>query len=201
VRRALGVLALIGGLAAVGVPVRGANVEAGRRKAEACVACHGPDGNASNPAVPSLAGQPALYLHWQLLHYRDRRRADPQMSPFAANLSDADMEDLAAYFAAQRPATPGGHDRPARDRAREAAGRKVAEAHRCAACHGPGLVGQKHIPRLVGLPFGYLLKELRGFKAQTRADVDGTMTMAVQPLSEEDIENLAHYLAHLGPTP
>src|SRR5918911_3750502 len=83
-----------------------ADVEAGRRKAAACVACHGPEGNSSNPAVPTIAGQVATYLHWQLLLYRDKRRVDPQMAPIAAALSESDMADLAAFFAAQRPAPP-----------------------------------------------------------------------------------------------
>src|SRR2546427_3980137 len=44
------------------------------RKAVACAACHGLDGNSTNPTVPSIAGQVGIYLHWQLLLYRDKRR-------------------------------------------------------------------------------------------------------------------------------
>src|SRR2546427_12656796 len=76
------------------------------RKAVACAACHGLDGNSTNPTVPSIAGQVGIYLHWQLLLYRDKRRVDPQMAPIAAALSESDMADLAAFFAAQRPAPP-----------------------------------------------------------------------------------------------
>ena len=117
------------------------------------------------------------------------------MSPIAVNLSDADMADLAAYYAAQRP-----QRRPAAtDPAKVAVGRRLADDHHCTSCHRPGLIGQQQVPRLAGQDFAYLLKLLRGFKAQTAGDLDGTMTMAVQPLSEEDIENLAHYIANLGP--
>ena len=70
------------------------------------MACHGRDGNSTLPAVPSLAGQPVFYTHWQLILFRDQRRKDPQMSPVAASLSDADMADLAAYYAAQPLAEP-----------------------------------------------------------------------------------------------
>src|SRR5512132_2030291 len=80
-----------------------ADAEAGRRKAQPCAACHGPDGHATIPGTPSLAGQPAFFTHWQLIKYRDGRRKDPQMTPFAVNLSDADMAALAAYYEAQRP--------------------------------------------------------------------------------------------------
>jgi len=177
-----------------GVPVDAADIEAGRTKARPCAACHGEDGNANIPGTPSLAGQPALYTHWQLIKYRDGRRRDPQMSPFAAGLSDGDMADLAAYFATLSP-----RPRPAPiDSAKAAIGQRLAETHHCIACHRPGLVGQQQVPRLAGQDFAYLLKLLRGFKAQTAADLDGTMTMAAQPLTEADIENLTHFMAGLG---
>src|SRR6266852_5716595 len=71
-----------------------ADVEAGRRKAAPCGACHEADGNASIPGTPSLAGQPVFFTHWQLIKFRDGRRKDPQMSPLAEKLDDADMADL-----------------------------------------------------------------------------------------------------------
>ena len=174
-----------------------ADLEAGRRKAEPCKSCHGPDGNATIPGTPSIAGQPTFFTHWQLIKYRDGRRKDPQMSPFAASLSDADMADLAAYYAAQRPLP-----RPATtDRVKVAAGRELARQHLCVSCHRPGLTGHEQVPRLAGQDLTYLVKMLRAFKAQTAGDLDGTMTTAAQPLSEEDIENLAHFMATLPPSP
>lgn len=171
-----------------------ADPEAGRRKAEACVACHGREGNSPIPAVPSLAGQPVFYIHWQLILFRDQRRKDAQMSPVAANLSDDDMADLAAYYTAQRPVpVPAG--RP--DSAKVAAGERLAQVHHCASCHAPAFTGQQYAPRLRGLSYEYLLRQLRGFKAQTRGELDGSMTTAAEPLTEPEIEALAHYLAHL----
>jgi cytochrome c553 len=117
------------------------------------------------------------------------------MSPFAANLSDEDMADLAAFYAAQRP-TPRGS---AVDAARVAAGREIVVRHHCASCHTPTLAGQKQVPRLAGQDLQYLLKLLRGFKAQTASDLDGTMTMAAQPLTSDEIESVAHYCASLTP--
>jgi cytochrome c553 len=170
-----------------------ADAEAGRRKAEACVACHGPRGNSAMPSVPSLAGQPPTYTYYQLIMFKREKRRDPQMSPFAVNLSDEDMQDVAAYYAAQTPASPPGASAAA------AAGERLVKQHFCNSCHAPTLMGQKHIPRLAGQQQEYLLKQLRGFKAQTAADLDGSMTMSAQPLSEQDIELLADYLAHLRP--
>jgi cytochrome c553 len=117
------------------------------------------------------------------------------MSLFAAPLSDADMQDIAAYYAGQTPAPL----RSSGDPAKAAAGQRLVQAHYCDSCHAPGLVGQKHIPRLAGQHYEYLLKQLRGYKAQTRTDLEGSMTMAAQPLSQEDIETLAHYIAHMRP--
>lgn len=178
-------------------PAQGADVDAGRRKAEPCKSCHGADGNATIPGTPSLAGQPAWFTHWALVKFRDGRRKDPGMSPFAASLTDVDMADLAAYYAAMPP-------RPraqAVDRDKAADGRRLAVSHHCTSCHRPDLSGQNHVPRLAGQDLGYTLKLLRAYKAQTAADLDGLMTMAAQPLTEADIENLAHYIADLSAAP
>ncbi|PYM17183.1 MAG: hypothetical protein DMD81_10100 [Candidatus Rokuibacteriota bacterium] len=61
------------------------DADAGRRKAETCAACHGPEGNSTVPTVPAIAGQPEVYLHWQLMLFRDNRRRDPQMTPLTAS--------------------------------------------------------------------------------------------------------------------
>ena len=170
-----------------------ADVEAGRAKAEACVACHGSGGNATLPGVPSLAAQPALHTFLQLVQFREKRRHDAQMTPFAENLTDRDMHDIAAYFAVQKPVPP----KFQADAAKAAAGRKVLEAHYCGSCHMPDLSGQQQIPRFAGQDFQYLVKQLRGLKDGSRRDIDGTMASTAQALSEQDIENLAHYLAGL----
>ena len=181
-------------MAAVPGPARAADLEAGKRKAAPCAACHGPDGNATIPGTPSLAGQPNYFTHWQLIKYRDGRRKDPQMTPFALNLSDEDMADLAAFYEAQRP-----RSRPAvTDPAKVAEGRRLAGVHHCTSCHRPDLSGQQQVPRLAGQDFDYLLRLLRGFKAKTASDLDGTMTTAAQPLREEEILDLVHFMASQG---
>jgi len=171
-----------------------ADVEAGRRKAEPCAACHGRDGNATTPGMPSLAGQPAMFTHWQLIKYRDGRRKDAQMSPIAEKLSDEDMADLAAYYQAQRATR-----RPADiDPAKAASGRALADRHHCTSCHRPDLAGHEQVPRLAGQDITYLRKLIRGFKERTASDLDGTMTMSAQPLTDADIEPLAQFLAGAG---
>lgn len=113
------------------------------------------------------------------------------MSPFAANLSDVDMADLSAFYAAQQP-------RPraqAVDTAKVAAGRELAFGNNCTSCHKPDLTGQNQVPSVAGQDLEYLLKQLRAYKAQTAGDLEGLMTQAAQPLSDADIERLAHFLA------
>jgi len=175
-------------------PAGAADPNAGRQKAAACVACHGPDGNSTNPTVPSIAGQVAIYLHWQLLLYRDKRRADPQMGPIAAALSETDMADLAAFFAAQRPAPAPG---ASADASRREAGRRLAETYHCNECHGRDFGGREYAPRLRGLSREYLVAQMRGFKARTRGDLDGAMTQAAQPVPDGDIEPIADYIGSM----
>jgi cytochrome c553 len=171
-----------------------ADPEAGRQKAQTCAACHGPGGNSANPAVPTLAGQPQQFIVTQLFMFREGKRKDAQMSPFAANLSNADLNDLAAYFSAQ-PHAPSTHVTAPEI---AAAGKRIAEQQNCVACHARTLMGQQHIPRLAGQQAEYLRTQLRGFKASTRFDMDGNMTSAAQSLSDADIDILADYLAGLG---
>lgn len=76
---------------------------AGEAKVTVCAGCHGPGGNSLLPVNPSLAGQHAVYLAKALTDYRDGSRKDPTMSAMAAALSDKDIEDIAAYYAAQPP--------------------------------------------------------------------------------------------------
>ncbi len=79
----------------------GGDAEAGKTKSQACASCHGPDGNSPNPPFPKLAGQHADYLQQALRDYRSGERKNAVMSGFASSLSDQDIEDLAAYYAAQ----------------------------------------------------------------------------------------------------
>ena len=79
--------------------VAGGNPVAGEQKSQTCQACHGADGRGADPSYPVLAGQHASYLAQALTDYRDGRRKNPVMGGFAAQLSDQDIEDLAAWYA------------------------------------------------------------------------------------------------------
>ena len=145
--------------------------------------------------MPSLAGQPAQFISTALFMYREGNRKDPLMSPMASGLSNADMNELAAYFASQRPAAPSHKTAPENS----AAGARLSEQHHCVQCHGPALLGLQHIPRLAGQQFAYLKTQLRSFKTRTRGDFDGNMSSAAQVLTEREIDILADYLSGLSP--
>ena len=70
----------------------------GKAKAAVCAACHGQKGISSNPLWPSLAGQKKAYLIKQIKAFKSGERKDPSMAPMVANLTDEDIENLAAYY-------------------------------------------------------------------------------------------------------
>jgi cytochrome c553 len=96
----------------VAAPAAAADAEAGKQKAAVCAACHGEAGNSSNPQWPSLAQQPAQFISTSLFMFREGNRKNDLMTPMAKPLSNAEMNDLAAYFAAQKAAPPKHKSKP-----------------------------------------------------------------------------------------
>jgi cytochrome c553 len=175
-------------------PATAQDAEAGARKAaEVCAACHGPGGNSSVPLYPHLAGQTARYIYLQLKDFNEGRRTDSLMTPIAKTLTRDDMFNVAAYFSAQelRPT-----DFKA-DPERVAKGSTKAAETLCTMCHGTGFRGQNEIPRVAGQQHDYTVKQLKDFKEKKRTNDAGNMASVSKTLSDEDIENLAQYLATL----
>lgn len=191
--RVLSVMFAAAAALGLGSPASAQDVAAGERKAAVCTPCHGPNGNSTQPLTPSLAGQTARYLYLQLKDFKEGRRKDSLMTPMAQPLTREDMFDLAAYFAAQelRPA-----DFKA-DPERVAKGQTRAAETLCTMCHAGGFKGQNEIPRVAGQHHDYIVKQLQDFKARRRTNDAGNMTSVSKTLSDEDIENLAQYLATL----
>jgi cytochrome c553 len=173
-----------------------ANIEAGKEKAQTCMACHGPGGNSNNTEIPSLSGQPAQAISTALFRYREGNRKNPIMSPMAADLSNADMNNLAAYFSSVKRTTT-----HVTNEKNLALGPELANKYNCTQCHGPQLLGLQHIPRIAGQQHQYLITQLRGFKQQTRSDMDGNMSSAAANLTDADIVILADYIAGLADKP
>ena len=169
------------------------DAEAGRAKAAACVACHGPDGNSSNPLVPSLAGQTARYIFLELRDFKEGRRENAAMQPFVKDLAAADMQDLGAFFALQRLADTGFKPDPAK----VARGKAKAAETLCTMCHLGEFKGQNEVPRVAGQHHDYIVRQLQDFKAGRRTNDAGTMSSVSKTLDEQAIDDLAHYLAGL----
>ncbi len=81
-----------------GVAHAAGDAAAGKAKAAACVGCHGATGISNNPVWPNLAGQKGPYIVKSLKAFRDGTRKDPMMTSTAKALSDADIDNLAAYY-------------------------------------------------------------------------------------------------------
>jgi cytochrome c553 len=177
-------------------------VESGRKKAQYCAGCHGADGNSVLTDYPILAGQTSRYLYLQLKDYKSGLRKNDMMTPVAEPLSKEDMLDLAAYYAAQRPKGPriskGEESVPFQpDPDRVAAGKKKSAEVLCTMCHLGEFSGQNEVPRVAGQHPEYVVRQLKDYRSRTRTNDAGTMTAVARVLSDEDMENLAHYLASL----
>jgi cytochrome c553 len=180
------------------------SVEAGRTKSVTCAACHGADGNSVTPDWPMLAGQHAGYIVRQLRAFKNGERTDVTMKPFADMLSEQDMLDVAAYFAAQTP-TPKGAD-PALVTLGQQIYRGGVPARNiaaCIACHGPEGDGNPlaAYPRVSGQHAAYVTKQLRAYQTgDRRSDVDLNQMMrnVADQLFEDEIRALASYVQGLN---
>jgi cytochrome c553 len=177
--------------------------EAGKTKAGVCAACHGAEGVSMNALWPSLAGQGAPYIVAQLRNFKEGRRNNPLMNAQAMALSDQDMNDLAAYFAALPPASQAVKDASTVDRAEALyrGGHNENGVPACLACHGPagrGMAAAAY-PALAGQHADYAAKTLADYASGERK-ADGQvqiMRTIAQRLTPEDIQALASYLQGL----
>jgi cytochrome c553 len=200
---AITALAIMAGGASAG------DVEKGKAKAVLCVACHGATGIGAHPEIPNLAGQHAAYLVAQIKAFRRTElsqakpgepavRYDPVMGHQAVGMTDADADDLAAYYSS-RPCVPEkiAKGEPA-----------VAMANQCAGCHGAfGRSTNPLVPRLAGQHETYLDNQLKAFRGVDRDKPRGIAhRLRVHPvmgprgimLNDQDIAELAGYFSGLS---
>jgi cytochrome c553 len=162
-------------------------------KAQACFACHGPNGNSTQPLVPVLAGQNSRYLYLQLRDFQEGRRSHEQMMPMVAGLSRDELREIADWFSQQKPTPQSFKADPEKARL----GKLKAEETLCTMCHLGAFAGQNEIPRVAGQPYDYIVKQLTDFKTRRRTNDAGNMTSVSNTLSAADIENLAHFIVGL----
>lgn len=179
--------------------VRGGDVARGKKLHEDCAGCHGEAGNVDIPDVPDLGGQDPLYTYKQLADYKSGTRESSIMTEAAKTLSDRDLVDLAAFYAAQKP--PGGAAAPPPADAATTKLVSIGDGVRlipaCDACHGnrgtgnPGFYG---MPALRNQKLQDVVVQMRAFRSGERAnDVYRVMRDISKTLSDAEIDALASY--------
>ncbi len=159
-----------------------------------CLSCHGANGQSVDTGVPSLGAQQAYYVTVQLLMFRDRMRIADPMNDMANGLTDADLQDFADIVSKLPPPQP--EPGPA-DEARITRARTLVEQNHCNFCHLTNFAGQQNVPRIADQREDYLIKALRGYKDNSRRGYDGTMADVIAPITDDQILDLAYYLARV----
>ncbi|HYK42344.1 MAG TPA: c-type cytochrome [Thermoanaerobaculia bacterium] len=177
--------------------VRAGDPIKGKKRNGDCVACHGENGIAETPEVPTLAGQDPLYTYKQLQDYKSKLRASPIMGEAVADLTDRDMADLAVFYAGQKP--PAG--KPAPPAASIAKLVSIGDGTRlipaCDSCHGARGAGNRGfygMPALQNQKREELATEMKLFRSGERAnDVYRVMRESAKKLTDAEIDALAAY--------
>src|SRR4051794_2181317 len=175
-------------------PAKGATISTA-----VCAACHTNDGSRGAPANPIIQGQHPDYLVKQLVEFKAGKRDNPVMKAMAAPLSEADMKNVASFYASKQP-KPGF----AKNKDLVAHGEKVYRggvAERsipaCSGCHGPSGAGiPAQYPRLAGQHADYVEAQLVAFRSGARHN-NPVMTAVAAKLNDRDIKALADYVAGL----
>jgi cytochrome c553 len=177
--------------------------EAGEAKSAICAACHGVDGNSQVAVWPKIAGQHADYLARQTRMVRDQQRPVPQMYPMVMNLTDEDIDDISAYFAAQTVQVG------VADEALVELGRSIYHGGNidsgvpaCMACHGPAGSGipAAGYPMVRGQHAAYSADRLRRYRGGEAWEGDpnsAVMVGVAANLTDEEIEAVSSYMEGL----
>lgn len=179
------------------------SAERGQTLSRSCAGCHGPGGVSTQAAVPGLAGQVPSYTRFQLAVFRAKLRPSEIMQAVASRLSDQDIADLAAYFAAGEPGPAWAADPALRGRgaALFQGGDNDRNVIACAVCHGEDGRGadRQGIASVTNLAPEYGLAVLHEFHDTPRFGVPhaDAMRIALKPLSDDDLRALAAYISSM----
>jgi cytochrome c553 len=166
---------------------------AGKAAAAGCAGCHGDGGVSKIPGMPSLVGLDPKYLVAAMKAYKSGQRKHDMMKSLLAAIGDADLNNIALYYALQKPAraqTPASGN--------PAAGKAAAAA--CAACHGDlGVSGSPATPSLAGQETQYFAAAIRAYADGSRKD--DMMKGPAAALDDRAIRDLAAFYATQQPQP
>lgn len=176
------------------------SAKAGKAKSAQCVVCHGADGNSPSPAFPKIAGMSAGYIVKQLVDFKSGRRTNALMAGQVAALSKADMENLGAFYASQKP----GHGKASSEKLAKIGARLYRGGNAktgvsaCMSCHSPNGKGiPPKYPQVSGQHAAYSVGQLKAFKDKKRNNEDDVMTGIAFRMSPEEITAVAEYMAGL----
>lgn len=193
-------------LAAAPAALRGDPV-AGKEKAESerCLECHGASGpgqgnsNGSDGKFAKLGGQDREYIVKQIEDFRSGRRKHAFMAMMANSISDADVADIAAYFEGEQKMASGAAPRNAVAQRLFQHGDPARQLAPCISCHGANGQGAGAAgPVIGGQGVRYLAEQMFNWRSGERSNsVGGVMNQLAKPLSDEEIEALAHYVSEM----
>ncbi|MDV6328478.1 c-type cytochrome [Idiomarina sp. PL1-037] len=200
-------LGLFFGTAGIAVAQSG-DAEAGKEKSQVCAACHGPNGESPTDMYPHLAGQHEKYLFKQLKNFKlasetggEEGRNNAIMMGQVASLSEQDMADLAAFYAAKdEPKGETPEDIVAKGEDLFRRGNPETNMPSCAGCHGPrgNGMGLAAFPDISGQHAAYTKSQLEMFRSGERAnDPNGMMRGVTEKMTDEEIELLSKFLSGL----
>ncbi len=168
---------------------------------QVCSNCHGATGNSKSPNFPNLAGQQEAYVVAQLSGFKAHSREDPAgfeyMWGLSHNLTDKQIQELAAHFAAQKPEHEPVEGKPERIEAGKTiftGGIPDKGVPACASCHGPEGHGNGPFPRIAGQHADYLVKQLTVFQRTNERPGGAVMKTVAHNLTRENIVNVADYV-------
>jgi cytochrome c553 len=160
----------------------------------ACFGCHGEKGQSETENTPSLGGQQAPYALIQLFMFREKLRTFEPMNDMAKGFTDDDLQKFSDFISKQpKPKPP----EDAGDGAKMQRGLALVQQHHCNVCHNADLSGKENVPRIANQREDYLNKTLGEYKDNSRHGYDATMADVMQPVTKEQIADLAYYIAHV----
>jgi cytochrome c553 len=186
-RKTLAVLALL----LTGSALRAETIE---DRFAPCTGCHGEKGLSETENIPSLGAQQPAYALIQLFMFREKLRVFDPMNQMAKSFTDDDLHSFSDYIGTlPKPAPPADAGDPARIQRAQA----LIQQNRCNSCHNTDFSGKDNVPRIADQREDYLAKTMREYKDNSRHGYDGTMAEVLNPVTDEQIGDLAYYIARV----
>jgi cytochrome c553 len=171
-----------------------ASAETIEERAATCFACHGEHGKSDTENTPSLGAQQAPYALIQLFMFREKLRSFEPMNEMAKAFTDDDLQKFSDFLAKlPKPPPPADAGEPARMQR----GQALVQQHRCNNCHNPDFSGKENVPRIANQREDYLAKTLSEYQDNSRHGYDGTLAEVMQPVTKDQIADLAYYIARV----